>query len=71
MEFDHFVLINTYVPNGGPQNVKVPLKLDYLEKLLETVKSLMKKKEILLCGDFNIAHTENDLAQPKQNRGRT
>lgn len=51
--------------------MKVPLKLDYLEKLLETVKSLMKKKEILLCGDFNIAHTENDLAQPKQNRGRT
>ncbi len=31
----------------------------------------MKKKEVIFCGDFNIAHTPNDLAQPKQNARRT
>ncbi len=31
----------------------------------------MKQKEVIFCGDFNIAHTENDLAQPKQNIHRT
>ncbi len=45
--------------------------MTYMEKLLKIVAALMKKKEVLLCGDFNVAHTANDLAQPKQNAGRT
>ena len=49
MEFDHFILINTYIPNGGAANVKVGLKLNYLHKLFELVADLMKKKEVIFC----------------------
>jgi exodeoxyribonuclease-3 len=36
---------------------------------LEYVKDLKKKKAVIFCGDLNVAHTENDLANPKQNEG--
>ncbi|MBP6910117.1 hypothetical protein KBC03_00775 [Patescibacteria group bacterium] len=71
LEYEEFILINTYIPNGGPANAKVGIKLDYLHKIFELVSGLMKKKEVIFCGDFNIAHTPNDLAQPKQNARRT
>jgi exodeoxyribonuclease-3 len=31
---------------------------------------LQKKKPVIFCGDFNVAHTELDLARPKPNRGK-
>ena len=38
--------------------------------LSEFVDNLQKEKPVIFCGDFNVAHTENDLARPKPNRGK-
>jgi exodeoxyribonuclease-3 len=32
-------------------------------------KQLEKKKPVIFCGDLNVAHTEDDLARPKENIG--
>jgi exodeoxyribonuclease III len=37
--------------------------------LLDHLKKIEKKKPIIICGDFNVAHKEIDLARPKQNEG--
>jgi exodeoxyribonuclease-3 len=34
------------------------------------VKELEKTKPVIFCGDLNVAHTEDDLANPKPNRGK-
>ena len=37
---------------------------------LAYMKKLERKKPIIFCGDFNVAHTEADLARPKENKGK-
>lgn len=66
--FDDFVVINSYVPNGGRDLARVPYKLDYYEKLLLRSEELQKDgKDVVMCGDWNTCHQEIDLARPKAN----
>ena len=37
---------------------------------LQYIKTLQKKKPVALCGDLNVAHTNDDLANPKPNIGK-
>lgn len=67
LEYHGFRLLNIYFPHGGRQKENLSYKLDVYKKILERVKRL-GKKEAILIGDFNIAHTNIDLARPKQNR---
>lgn len=68
MYFKKFVLINCYFPNGGGGPERLAYKLefyDYFLKFCEKVRA--KGYEIIFCGDINTAHTEIDLARPKEN----
>jgi len=70
--FSDFVLINTYFPNGGGGPVRLKFKLDYYEEFLKYINKLKKEgREIIFCGDVNTAHTEIDLARPKENVDNT
>ncbi len=61
-------MINSYWPNSQEEKKRLPYKLEFVEKLQKTLLHFIKKKKnILVCGDFNIAHTEIDLARPKEN----
>ena len=42
---------------------------EVLERCRRLVKKLEKKKPVVFCGDLNVAHTEIDLARPKENEG--
>lgn len=66
LDFDDFILINVYMPHGGRQKENLPYKLETYSKLFEYLEKL-KNKKLILVGDFNIAHTELDLARPKNN----
>ncbi len=72
-EFENFILINGYYPNGQRDLGRVDFKLEYSEAILQLSKKLQKKtsKEIILCGDFNTAHHPIDLANPKTNTNTT
>ena len=72
LHFPEFVLFNVYVPNGGAENYRVPYKLEYCDRMLEVAEDFRKQgRGIVLCGDFNTAHKEIDLARPKPNRKNT
>ncbi|RKW23923.1 exodeoxyribonuclease III [Candidatus Gracilibacteria bacterium] len=65
------VLINGYFPNGGTRadgTEMLTYKLEFYDKLINYINSLVKeKKEVIITGDFNICHTEIDIARPKEN----
>ena len=63
-----FELFNIYFPNGGRGYDRVQYKLDFYEKLLNICDNLHQKgKKIIITGDFNTAHQEIDLKNPKEN----
>lgn len=70
--YPEFELFNIYFPNGGRDLTRVPYKLQFYEKLLAISDDLMDHgKEIILTGDFNTAHQEIDLKNPKSNEKNT
>ena len=70
--YDEFYLYNIYFPNGGQANKRVPFKLEFYDELLNICDSLHQKgANIIITGDFNTAHNEIDLANPKSNEKNT
>ena len=69
--FDDLVLFNVYFPNGKASPERLRYKMDFYKEFLEIVKSIVEGgRHVVVCGDVNTAHTEIDLARPKEN-GRT
>lgn len=72
LEFDDFVLINCYFPNGQRDHSRVDYKLEYYDQILKLCKQYRNAFEhVILTGDFNTAHKEIDLANPKSNQTST
>ena len=66
--FKDFHLFNVYFPNGQRSKDRVGFKLGFYAVLLEKCKTLMKQGEqVIITGDFNTAHNEIDLKNPKSN----
>lgn len=72
-EFDHCILFNCYFPNGQRDHGRVPYKLSFSDAVMNEALSLKKSKnkEVIICGDYNTAHHEIDLANPKSNKKTT
>lgn len=65
--YDDFVLYNIYFPNGGRGPERVRYKLDFYDTMLDQWQELRAEgKKIIVCGDFNTAHKEIDVARPKE-----
>lgn len=63
-----FTLINAYFPNSQEKGKRLPYKLEFCNAIRTLCNSITEKKRpLILCGDYNIAHTEIDLARPKEN----
>lgn len=70
-EFDDFWVVTVYVPNSKGDLSRISLREKQWDPaFLEHIKSLENSKPVLFCGDFNVAHSEIDLANPKQNIGK-
>jgi len=72
LDFEDFILFNIYFPNGGQGNKRVPFKMDFYAEFLTKAEKLKKAgHDLIICGDVNTAHTEIDLARPKENQKNT
>jgi exodeoxyribonuclease-3 len=61
-------LFNIYFPNGKRDKGRLTYKLDFYSDLLKLCDRMHASGEqIIICGDFNTAHNEIDLANPKEN----
>lgn len=67
LEFDDFYLTQVYTPNAGSGLVRLKERQLWDEKYAEYLAQLDEKKIVVATGDFNVAHTEIDLANPKNN----
>jgi len=69
-EFKDFFVVNVYTPNAKPDLSRLTLRHKHWDPaFLAYCKELQKKKPVIVCGDLNVAHTEDDLANPKANEG--
>lgn len=67
-EYTDFVLINAYFPNSQREGVRLPYKLLFCQKMVEFCEQFKAQgKNVVLCGDLNIAHKAIDLKNPKAN----
>ena len=76
LELNKFFLLNVYFPNANHELSRLSYKIDFNQKLFSLIKKLEKNlpagkagKPVIVCGDFNVAHEEIDLARPKSNVG--
>ncbi|HEU5004804.1 MAG TPA: exodeoxyribonuclease III [Candidatus Saccharimonadales bacterium] len=70
-EFENFWLVTVYTINAKDDLSRLPLKYKHWDPaFLAYVKQLEKTKPVVFCGDLNVAHTEDDLANPKPNVGK-
>lgn len=70
-EFNDFFLLNCYFPNGQRDHKRVPFKMEFCDDVLAKMNELRKIKPVIITGDFNTAHNEIDLANPKTNKNTT
>ncbi|TAJ13891.1 exodeoxyribonuclease III [Patescibacteria group bacterium] len=70
LEFDTFIVVTVYTPNSKGDLGRLSLRHTAWDKaFLEYLQQLERKKPVIFCGDLNVAHTEDDLANPKANEG--
>jgi exodeoxyribonuclease-3 len=69
-EFDKFYLVGVYTINIKDDLSRLKIRQSWDEAFLAWCQALEKKKPVIFTGDLNVAHTEDDLARPKENVGR-
>lgn len=68
IEYPDFTIVNGYWPNSQPERKRIDYKLRFVDCMRRHCRKLVRSgKHTVICGDFNIAHKEIDLARPKQN----
>lgn len=68
IEFGDYSIVNAYYPNSQPERKRIDYKLRFCDSMKRLCNKIIKSgKHVVVCGDYNIAHNEIDLARPKQN----
>lgn len=69
MDIGKLTLINAYFPSGTSGEERQTYKYQWLEEFLEYLLLLKKERsQLIVCGDYNIAHKEIDIHDPKGNK---
>jgi exodeoxyribonuclease-3 len=67
-EYPDYYVITCYTPNSQNELARLPYRMEWEDAWRAYLKQLEEKKPVIFCGDFNVAHTEIDLKNPKTNR---
>lgn len=70
-DFGDFYLVNVYVPNSGNDLKRLSYRQTWDADFLKYLKKLEMTKAVIICGDFNVAHKDVDLARPKANYNKS
>jgi exodeoxyribonuclease III len=69
-EFDEYWVVTCYTPNAKDDLTRIPLRQTWDAAMTAYCARLQESKPVVYCGDMNVAHTEDDLANPKPNVGK-
>lgn len=70
-EYKNYYLVTVYVPNSGSELKRLAYRQTWDVAFLKYLKKLERKKPVVVCGDFNVAHKDIDLARPKPNYNKS
>jgi len=69
VEFESFDIVSIYFPSGSSSDKRQLLKYKFMKLFEKYVKDKIKnKREMIICGDYNIAHTKNDIKNWQSNQ---
>lgn len=67
LEFNDFYLVNCYVPNAKRDLERMDSRMRFEDLMREYLLNLKSKKNVIYCGDLNVAHEEIDIKNPNTN----
>lgn len=67
-EFEDYYVVTCYTPNSQNELARLPYRMEWEDAFRSFLKKLEETKPVIFCGDFNVAHKEIDLKNPKTNR---
>ena len=68
LEYENFYLVTVYTPNSQSELRRLEYRMEWEKDFLAYLLKLQENKPVICCGDFNVAHQEIDLKNPKTNR---
>lgn len=68
LEMPEYFVVTAYVPNSQDGLRRLDYRMTWDDAFRNYLMELRKKKPVIACGDFNVAHQEIDLKNPKSNR---
>lgn len=69
LDFGKRTLINAYFPSGTSGDERQTYKYQWLDEFLDYINTLKKTRpQLIITGDYNIAHTAIDIHDPKGNK---
>lgn len=68
LEMPEYFVVTAYVPNSQDGLRRLDYRMKWDEDFRNYLTEIRKKKPVIACGDFNVAHQEIDLKNPKSNR---
>lgn len=69
LEFPGYWFVDVYTPNAQGELARLDTRIAWDTAYREWLRRLSAEKPVVTCGDFNVAHEEIDLKNPKSNRG--
>ncbi len=67
-EYDEFYLVTVYTPNSQRELARIGYRMDWEDAFRSYLNDLEKSKQVVVCGDMNVAHNEIDIARPAGNK---
>jgi len=68
-DFEDFTLLNCYFPSGSSGDVRQAVKMDFLRDFYDWIQVFRQEHpNLIVVGDYNIAHTEIDIHDPVRNK---
>jgi exodeoxyribonuclease-3 len=70
-EYPEFFLVTVYTPNSGEALARLDYRETWDAEFASYLAQLRKRKPVVACGDFNVAHQAIDIARPKENYNKS
>ena len=69
LDFGKLSVVSLYLPSGSSSEERQQVKFDFMDRFLPHMDQLFQSgQEVVVCGDWNIAHREADLKNWKSNQ---
>lgn len=69
VDLDKLSVISLYLPSGTSGEERQQIKYSFMDRFTQTLKSMRRKRrEFIICGDWNIAHKNIDIKNWRSNQ---